>query len=117
MTRSTTKRQAGALATLALILGAGAALAQGGATAVRTATVEAADPARSCEPDGETICLQDSRYRVRGTWRSPEGDARPAYAAGVGTSDTGLLSFHGSENWEVLVKVLDGCAINGAEWV
>ena len=117
MTGSTTKRQAGALATLALILGAGAALAQGDTTAVQTATVEAADPARSCEPDAETICLQDSRYQVRGTWRSPEGDFRPAYAAGVGTNDTGLFSFHGTDNWEVLVKVLDGCAINGKDWV
>lgn len=106
-----------ARATLALILGAGAAFAQGDTTVVRTATVEAADPARRCEPDAETICLQDSRYRVRATWRSPGGDARPAYAAGVGTDDTGLLSFHGAENWEVLVKVLDGCEINGADWV
>lgn len=86
-------------------------------TASRVFLVEAADPAGTCEPDGETICLLDSRYQVRATWRSPESALLPARAARGGTNDSGLLWFHDAENWEVLVKVLDGCAINGADWV
>ncbi|MYB20794.1 MAG: PKD domain-containing protein, partial [Holophagales bacterium] len=86
-------------------------------TASRVFLVEAANPAGTCQADGETICLQDSRYQVRATWRSPEGEVLPARVAHAGTNDSGLLWFHDAENWEVLVKVLDGCALNGADWV
>jgi hypothetical protein len=34
-----------------------------------------------------------------------------------GSADSGLFSFFHSDNWELLVKVLDGCAINGHYWV
>ncbi len=94
------------------VSGAGA-----GSTASRVFLVEAANPAGTCEPDGETICLLDSRYQVRATWRSPAGEVHPARAAHAGTNDSGLLWFHETENWEALVKVLDGCSINGADWV
>ena len=86
-------------------------------TASRVFLVEAANPAGTCEPDGETVCLRDSRYQVRAIWRSPEGDVQPALAAHVGTNDSGLLWFHDADNWEVLIKVLDGCSANGHHWV
>ena len=86
-------------------------------TASRVFLVEAAKPAGTCDADGKTICLQDSRYQVRATWRGPEGEVQPARAARAGTNDSGLLWFHDAENWEALVKVLDGCSINGADWV
>jgi hypothetical protein len=35
----------------------------------------------------------------------------------AGTGDSGLLYFFSPDNWEMLVKVLDGCAINGKVWV
>ena len=85
--------------------------------ASRVFLVEAAEPAGTCAANSETICLQDSRYEVRATWRSPEGELLPARVVHAGTNDSGLLWFHDAENWEVLVKVLDGCAINGADWV
>ena len=34
-----------------------------------------------------------------------------------GTADSGLFWFFSDNNWEMLVKVLDGCAINGHYWV
>lgn len=86
-------------------------------TASRVFLVEAANPAGTCEPDGETICLQDSRYQVRATWRGPEGEVQPARVAHAGTNDSGLFSFFDRDNWELLVKVLEGCAITGADWV
>ena len=33
------------------------------------------------------------------------------------TSDSGLFWFFSPLNWEVMVKVLDGCAISGNYWV
>ena len=35
----------------------------------------------------------------------------------AGTDDSGLPRFFDPDNWEVLVKVLDGCAVNGHVWV
>lgn len=34
-----------------------------------------------------------------------------------GTSDSALFWFFRPTNWEVIVKVLDGCAANGHVWV
>jgi hypothetical protein len=33
------------------------------------------------------------------------------------TRDSGLFWFYEPTNWELLVKVLDGCAVNGHHWV
>ncbi|MCP4658622.1 MAG: hypothetical protein GY856_24695 [bacterium] len=34
-----------------------------------------------------------------------------------GSDDSGLLWFFDPDNWELLVKVLDGCAVNQRYWV
>lgn len=34
-----------------------------------------------------------------------------------GTADSGLFWFFGPGNWEMLVKFLDGCSINGHHWI
>ena len=36
---------------------------------------------------------------------------------GIGRENSGLLWFFDPDNWELLVKVLDGCAVNGHFWV
>ncbi len=47
----------------------------------------------------------------------PNGEERPALDWGLGGPSSTLLYFFDRENVEVLVKVLDGCAINGHRWV
>ena len=79
--------------------------------------VEASDPAGDCTFDGENACLLDSRYEVRATWRHPDGAVHPARIVHAGTNESGLFWFYDRESWEVLVKVLDGCAVNGTHWV
>ena len=79
--------------------------------------VEAADPAGTCVADGGTICLQDSRYGVAVEYEKPDGESGAGQVVHAGTNDSGLFSFFGRDNWEVLVKVLDGCAVNGRDWV
>ena len=86
-------------------------------TASRTFLVEAVDPAGTCVPDGATICLQDSRYGVAVEYEKPDGESGAGQVVHAGTNDSGLFSFFGRDNWEVLVKVLDGCAVNGRDWV
>ena len=83
----------------------------------RTFLVEAAEPAGVCTADGETRCLLDSRFAVEVEWRDASGAAGVGRVVPAGTNDSGLFTFFGPENWEVLVKVLDGCVANGHFWV
>lgn len=86
-------------------------------TALLTFLVEAAEPAGTCAADVRTRCLGDSRYAVTVDWRGAGGEETSATVVHAGTNDSGLFWFFDRDNWEVLVKVLDGCALNGRVWV
>ena len=86
-------------------------------TARRTFLVTAAEPAGTCTADAETLCLQDSRYAVTVEWRDGKGGTGSGRVVHAGTNDSGMFSFFDGANWEVLIKVLDGCAANGRVWV
>ncbi len=79
--------------------------------------VEAASPAGSCEADAETRCLRDSRYAVRVRWFGADGGSGAGTVIHAGTNSSGLFSFFDRRNWEVVLKVLDGCVQNGRVWV
>ena len=74
-------------------------------------------PTGSCRADGETLCLRESRFEVKMDWRTAAGESGAGHVVHVGTNDSGLFRFFDPENWEALIKVLDGCAINGRMWV
>ncbi len=87
-------------------------------TASRTVLVEAAISAGTCEADAETRCFQDSRYAVEMDWRTGDGRSGPAKVVYEGTNDSGLFYFfEPGNNWEVLIKVLNGCGVNEHVWV
>ena len=80
--------------------------------------VEARDPAGTCVADAETLCLQDSRFSLAVEWRTAEGERGAGRVVHSGTNDSGLFHFFSpGTNWELLIKVLDGCAENGRVWV
>jgi hypothetical protein len=67
-------------------------------------------------PDELSLLLNGDRFRVTTAWRTGEN------ATGFGqpvelTSDTGFFWFFDPANVEAIVKVLDGCALNGRYWV
>ncbi len=70
-----------------------------------------------CEPGSETLCVRDGRYEVKAVWWRPGGEPSPAFVAEHGTSDAGMFWFLDPSNWEILIKVLDGCRTNGHIWV
>jgi photosystem II stability/assembly factor-like uncharacterized protein len=76
-----------------------------------TATAEG-----NCGADSVTLCLQDSRFSVQIAWRTPTGPTAAGQSLPL-TSDTGAFWFFQSPNLELMVKVLDGRAINGRFWV
>lgn len=109
------RRFGGALPALLLFLFAGPLLA-GGSEAVATGPEADLDHAVSLDSDeagcvdsDTLICLLDGRYAVTLDWRTADGETGVAKVARPRTSDSALFYFFDSNNWEVLVKVLDGC--------
>jgi penicillin amidase len=72
-----------------------------------------------CEPGPATLCLQNGRFKVQGVWEAPWVGVGmgPAGVAQGSSNVSGNLYFFSPHNWELLVKVLDGCSINGHYWV
>ncbi len=79
--------------------------------------VDAAEPAGTCAADAWTRCLGDSRYAVTVEWRGAGGETGRGRVAPAGTNESGMFRFFDASNWEVLIKVLDGCDANGHAWV
>jgi hypothetical protein len=70
-----------------------------------------------CQPSATALCLLGGRYRVTAEWQDHQGGNGPARVVPFSSDDSGLLWFFAEDNWEMLVKVLDGCAVNGHRWV
>ena len=79
--------------------------------------VEASEPAGTCVAAAGTLCLRDSRFSVEVEWWTASGERGAGRVVRRGTNDSGLFWFFGGGNWEMLIKVLDGCALNGHVWV
>ena len=69
----------------------------------------------ACEADDLTLCLEGGRFAVRARWETDDGSGDAT--AWPLTRDTGLYWFFGPSNVEMVIKVLDGCALNGHRWV
>jgi CSLREA domain-containing protein len=69
----------------------------------------------ACLPGGSVLCLQEGRFRVSAALieRFP---SRGAQAVPL-TDDTGNYWFFAPDNLEIMVKVLNGCAVNGHWWL
>ena len=107
----------GPAASVAATTGAAGAPATPGAAAA-PGTAAAAGPLEKpvCEPSGPGIEL-DGGYRIDMCFLLPDGEPRAARDWGLPARSSALLHFFDRDNAEVLVKVLDGCAINGHRWV
>lgn len=73
-------------------------------------------PVGSCVPDVQTFCLNEGRFRVHVDWQTTKAVGKGS-AVSLSSADSGLFWFFAPENWELLVKVLNGCAVNGRYWV
>ena len=69
-----------------------------------------------CVANNTTLCLADGRFAVTVNWRDFQNQSGAARAA-LDTPDSGLFYFFDRNNWEVMVKVLDGCGLNQRFWV
>ncbi|MFA6957347.1 MAG: PKD domain-containing protein [Thermoanaerobaculia bacterium] len=81
---------------------------------VRTLAPEVTTNA-TCVPDATTLCLNKDRFRVEAWWQTNEG-LGTGQAVALG-GDTGYFWFFNKDNVELVIKVLDGCALNSRYWV
>ena len=73
-----------------------------------------------CEPTRALLSL-DGGYSVEMCFEYEDDQGRTltrdALSYGLGSRQSGLLYFFDRDNAEVLIKVLNGCALNGHRWV
>jgi hypothetical protein len=88
-------------------------------------TITAA-PAGACIPAGTTLCVSDvqgdNRFQIIATYKTAQsgglsGSANTVDLTNIGVTTGGILWFFAKSNPEMLVKVLNGCAVNNFYWV
>lgn len=70
-----------------------------------------------CSTSTNTLCVGPSgRYAVSATYKTTSTSG-PGKVVAFQTSDSGLFTFFSDSNWEMVVKVLNGCGVNSRWWV
>ena len=74
-------------------------------------------PSAPCSPTPTSLCLNGGRFRAEARWRvAPQGQSGAGTAVAL-TGETGYFWFFSANNIELVVKVVDGRAVNGKFWV
>jgi hypothetical protein len=70
-----------------------------------------------CTSTTSTLCVGPSgRYAVSATYKTASASGN-AKVVPFQTTDSGLFTFFSDTNWEMVVKVLNGCGVNNRWWV
>jgi hypothetical protein len=69
----------------------------------------------ACTADPTTLCLDGGRFKVQTQWSTSDGRNGVGQAVLL-TAETGYFWFFSSNNVEVIVKVVSGCAFNARYW-
>jgi hypothetical protein len=80
-------------------------------------TVTGGQSTGPCTPNAETMCLNNSRFKVQVSWRTSDGQTGSGKVGPPLTGDTGNFWFFSSNNLELMIKILDARVINGKFWV
>jgi photosystem II stability/assembly factor-like uncharacterized protein len=78
---------------------------------------ERTDELLACPDNVEDWCARGGRFVLTVDWQTATGEKGFARKVVTGSEDSGLFYFFDQNNWELLVKVLDGCALNDRFWV
>lgn len=68
-----------------------------------------------CTPTPTSLCLH-GRFIVSVSWRDFADNTGVGKVVPCGTTDSGLFWFFSPTNWELMVKVLNGCTLNARWW-
>jgi len=73
--------------------------------------------AGGCVPTATRLCLHGGRFEAEVAWSDYTGHVGAGVLATASSPDSGLFWFFSPSNWELQLKVLDGCGVNGHFWV
>ena len=80
-----------------------------------------AQAAGDCVRDADTACLAGGRFAVEVEWTTAEAEGTARLMSfgnqRAESQDSSFWWFFGPTNYELGVKLLDGCAVNGHYWV
>ncbi|HWW60962.1 MAG TPA: LamG domain-containing protein [Thermoanaerobaculia bacterium] len=65
---------------------------------------------------GDSLCLESSRFSVSVEWLTADGARGTGHVVPGSSAGSGLFWFFAPDNWELLVKVLNGCGVNSRKW-
>jgi streptogramin lyase len=89
------------------------------ASAPGSAIAASPEAAADCTPGAKTLCI-DSRFQVTVSYNAGSGNAGKGNAISLqtlGIEQGGLFWFFSGDNPEMLIKVIDGCAVNKRYWI
>jgi len=70
-----------------------------------------------CTTSTSQLCVgPGGRFGIRALWQTESASGNGTVASFT-TSDSGIFWFFAASNWEVVVKVLNGCGVNNRWWV
>lgn len=79
---------------------------------------EPEEPPGPCVPGDTVLCLGAGRFAVRGSWADANaGSGAARVVPATAGEESGLFWFFAPARWEITVKLLDGCGVNGHHWV
>ncbi|MEO8432117.1 MAG: S8 family serine peptidase [Acidobacteriota bacterium] len=99
---------------------AGRAIEQARADRAEALAAESATPLSSsatCTANATTLCLNGGRFKVQVAWQVPSQSRSGVGTAVPLTGDTGHFWFFSSNNVELVIKAVDGRALNNKFWV
>ncbi|MEM7350651.1 MAG: penicillin acylase family protein [Acidobacteriota bacterium] len=70
----------------------------------------------TCAPGPTVLCFQNNRFQATIDWTAPASVGMGRSVA-FSSDASGNFYFFDPVNWEILVKVLNGCSINNHYWV
>lgn len=71
----------------------------------------------TCVAREDLACVQGGRFGVEVDWEDSRGRTGRGKAIPFATDKSALFAFFDIDNWEVQIKMLNGCAENGHRWV
>jgi len=83
------------------------------ASSTSAATLASAGP---CVADAQSLCLLSGRFKVSVTFRNPNDGTSGVGQSVPGSDQAGTFWFFSPANTELVVKLLDGRALNGKYW-
>jgi photosystem II stability/assembly factor-like uncharacterized protein len=80
------------------------------------AAAAARGAAAGCHPGAADLCLNGSRFQVAVAWKTADGGSGAGQALPL-TADTGAFWFFAAADLELMIKIVDGRAVNGHFWM